>query len=144
MAHLRQQHASIPGRLTLHVTNLYCVCCAEELEARLRAEPHISRSRVGFRSKTVDVSDGRLHVLLQHPLGRHRGATGEHRRQHRLWKNSRQDRRVGGRPDQHADEHANKYAHQHAAADGTAARVVPWRGCPPLSRFFGQERPFGP
>lgn len=55
MAHLHQQHASSPGRLTLHVTNLYCVCCAEELEARFRADPHISRARVGFRSKTVDV-----------------------------------------------------------------------------------------
>ncbi len=55
MAHPHQQHASSPGRLTLPVTDLYCVCCAEELEARLRAEPHITRARVGFQSKTVDV-----------------------------------------------------------------------------------------
>lgn len=55
MAHPHQQHASSPGRLTLPVTDLYCVCCAEELEARLRAEPHITRARVGFHSKTVDV-----------------------------------------------------------------------------------------
>jgi Cu2+-exporting ATPase len=55
MAHLHQQRASSPGRLTLPVTNLYCVCCAEELEARLRAEPHITRARVDFQSKTVDV-----------------------------------------------------------------------------------------
>jgi P-type Cu2+ transporter len=55
MGHLHQQRASSPGRLTLAVMNLFCVCCAEELEARLRSEPHITRARVDFQSKTVDV-----------------------------------------------------------------------------------------
>jgi copper chaperone CopZ len=55
MAHLHRQHSSVSGRLRLPVTNLYCVCCAEELEARLRAEPHITRARVDFHSKTIDV-----------------------------------------------------------------------------------------
>ncbi|MBI5287597.1 MAG: copper-translocating P-type ATPase [Chloroflexi bacterium] len=55
MAHEHQKHDSSSGRLTLPVTNLYCVCCAEELQDRLRAEPHVTRARVDFQRKTVDV-----------------------------------------------------------------------------------------
>lgn len=55
MAHQHATPVSSPGRLTLPVTNLYCVCCAEELEPRLRAEPHITHARVDFRAKTIDV-----------------------------------------------------------------------------------------
>jgi Cu2+-exporting ATPase len=48
-----QQHTT--GELTVPVSNLYCVCCAEELKSALRAEPHISAARVDFDTKRVAV-----------------------------------------------------------------------------------------
>lgn len=38
------------------VTDLYCVCCAESLEAALRAGPHIQRARVDFQNDAVEVT----------------------------------------------------------------------------------------
>ncbi|MDP2673846.1 MAG: cation transporter, partial [Dehalococcoidia bacterium] len=38
------------------VTDLYCVCCAESLEAALRASPHIERARVDFQNDVVEVT----------------------------------------------------------------------------------------
>ena len=38
------------------VTDLYCVCCAESLEALLRASPHIERARVDFQNDVVEVT----------------------------------------------------------------------------------------
>ena len=38
------------------VTDLYCVCCAESLEAALRASPHIERARVDFQNDAVEVA----------------------------------------------------------------------------------------
>jgi len=55
MAEQHEHRGSSPGRLTLPVTNLYCVCCAEELQDRLRAEPHVTRARVNFHAKTIDM-----------------------------------------------------------------------------------------
>ena len=37
------------------VTDLYCVCCAESLEAALNANPHIERARVDFQNDVVEV-----------------------------------------------------------------------------------------
>jgi Cu2+-exporting ATPase len=41
--------------LRLPVRNLYCACCAVELEKALKASPHIADASVDFRSDTVDV-----------------------------------------------------------------------------------------
>jgi Cu2+-exporting ATPase len=38
------------------VTDLYCVCCAEPLEAALQASPHIERAKVDFRNDAVEVT----------------------------------------------------------------------------------------
>ncbi len=38
------------------VTDLYCACCAESLEAALRASPHIERARVDFQNDAVEVT----------------------------------------------------------------------------------------
>jgi Cu2+-exporting ATPase len=41
--------------LTLPIADLYCVCCAEDLEARLRVNPHITDAKVDYQSDTVTV-----------------------------------------------------------------------------------------
>ncbi|MHB8683123.1 MAG: heavy metal translocating P-type ATPase [Dehalococcoidia bacterium] len=41
--------------MTIAVSDLYCVSCAEALERTLRANPHIARARVDFPTKTVEV-----------------------------------------------------------------------------------------
>ncbi len=38
------------------VSDLYCVCCAEALEADLKANPHIERARVDFQRDSVEVT----------------------------------------------------------------------------------------
>lgn len=54
--HMSHDAASVPGRLTLDVKNLYCLACAEELEKRLSATPHITSARVDFAGSMVDVA----------------------------------------------------------------------------------------
>jgi len=39
----------------LPVANLYCACCADELERILRANPHVIAARVDFPGRTVEV-----------------------------------------------------------------------------------------
>ena len=57
MSHEHMSHGATGAlaRVTLHVTNLYCLPCIEELEASLSANPHISRARVDFDARTVDI-----------------------------------------------------------------------------------------
>ena len=57
VSHEHMSHAptSQPARLKLQVDNLYCLLCAEELEKTLTANPHITRARVDFEARTVDV-----------------------------------------------------------------------------------------
>jgi hypothetical protein len=38
------------------VTDLYCVCCTEPLEAALEASPHKQRARVDFRNDAVEIT----------------------------------------------------------------------------------------
>ena len=47
------------------VTDLYCVCCAESLEAALRASPHIERARVDFQNDAVEVTFHPSMISLQ-------------------------------------------------------------------------------
>lgn len=42
--------------LTLKLADLDCVCCAEELEAELRGNPHIVRARVDFQAESLEVA----------------------------------------------------------------------------------------
>lgn len=68
------QHATRtigPGQLTLPVSDLYCVSCAEQLEATLRANPHITSATVEFSRKQVHVEfhpgmidEGQIRALL--------------------------------------------------------------------------------
>lgn len=39
----------------LPVRNLYCACCAEELEKSLKGNPHVTDVKVDFRGETVEV-----------------------------------------------------------------------------------------
>jgi Cu2+-exporting ATPase len=41
--------------LTVPITDLYCVCCAEDLERRLQAHPHLSDVDVDYRAGQVSV-----------------------------------------------------------------------------------------
>jgi hypothetical protein len=38
------------------VTDLYCVCCAEPLEAALATDSRIQRARVDFRNDAVEIT----------------------------------------------------------------------------------------
>ena len=53
---------SAPGKLTIQLDDLYCLCCADELEAALRANPHVTAARVDFaaRRATVEHHPGML------------------------------------------------------------------------------------
>ena len=53
--HMSHSAGSGPATLRLDVDNLYCLACAEELEKHLSANPHITRARVDFDARTVDV-----------------------------------------------------------------------------------------
>ena len=53
--HMSHAPADGPAKLRLDVDNLYCLTCAEELEKTLGANPHITRARVDFDGRTVDV-----------------------------------------------------------------------------------------
>jgi Cu2+-exporting ATPase len=44
-----------PHTLRLSVSNLYCICCAEELERTLKANPHTVDASVDFRADAVEV-----------------------------------------------------------------------------------------
>src|SRR3990170_268874 len=48
------QHHSV-DILRLPVRDLYCACCAEELEKALKANPHIADAKVDFRADVVEV-----------------------------------------------------------------------------------------
>src|SRR3972149_5819268 len=48
------QHHSVEV-LRLPLRNLYCACCAEELEKALKANPHIAGAKVDFRADIVEV-----------------------------------------------------------------------------------------
>jgi copper-(or silver)-translocating P-type ATPase len=53
-----QHHVQAPPNvltIRLPVSNLYCVCCAEELERELKANPHIVGARVDFVGDSVEV-----------------------------------------------------------------------------------------
>ena len=54
MSH-RHHEATAPAKLRLTLRNLYCVCCAEELERTLRAEPHIVSARVDFAGAYAEI-----------------------------------------------------------------------------------------
>jgi Cu2+-exporting ATPase len=58
MRHPHQSASDAPGPRTerFPVTDLYCVCCAESLEATLRASPHIERARIDFQNDAVEVT----------------------------------------------------------------------------------------
>ena len=59
MTHAAHQMASdAPETRTerFPVTDLYCVCCAESLEAALKASPHIERARVDFQNDAVEAT----------------------------------------------------------------------------------------
>ena len=57
VSHEQMSHAPAggPAKLRLDVDNLYCLACAEELDKTLTANPHITRARVDFDARTVDV-----------------------------------------------------------------------------------------
>ena len=48
-------HDGAIARVRLPLTELYCLCCAEELETSLRSRREIVRARVDFRAKTIEV-----------------------------------------------------------------------------------------
>ena len=57
--------------LTLKLTDVDCVCCAEELEAELRANPHVTRAHVDFRAEELQItyhqdmiSEGEIRALV--------------------------------------------------------------------------------
>jgi len=47
--------ADSPAKLELNVDSLYCLPCSEELEKQLSANPHITRARVNFSARRVEV-----------------------------------------------------------------------------------------
>ena len=53
--HMAHTPAGAPAKLKLKVDDLYCLACAEELEKTLTANPHVTRARVYFDARTVDV-----------------------------------------------------------------------------------------
>jgi cation transport ATPase len=53
--HKRSTGPSI-ARVKLAVSNLYCVCCADELERVLRANPYVVNTRVDYLAEQVEVS----------------------------------------------------------------------------------------
>lgn len=55
MSHAHREHEAA-RELTVPVSNLYCICCAEELQSALRRAPHITSARVNFGTKTVTVA----------------------------------------------------------------------------------------
>jgi len=44
------------ARVKLAVSNLYCACCADELERVLRANPYVVNTRVDYLAEQVEVS----------------------------------------------------------------------------------------
>lgn len=71
-----EEHSSHTGHPSEHLatahidlTNLFCVCCAESVEAALPANPHIERARVDFQKNTADVIVATNAVLLKRVEG---------------------------------------------------------------------------
>jgi P-type Cu2+ transporter len=54
MNHNQHQSHSVES-VRLPVRDLYCVCCGEELEKTLKAQPHVVDASVDFRAETVTV-----------------------------------------------------------------------------------------
>lgn len=57
--------------LTVQLADLDCVCCAEELEAELRANPHVARAHVNFQADRLEldyhtnmISEGEIRALV--------------------------------------------------------------------------------
>jgi Cu2+-exporting ATPase len=55
VSHEHAGHSTPASEITLAVEDLYCVCCAEELEAVLRRHPHTTGAHADVSSKTVHV-----------------------------------------------------------------------------------------
>jgi Cu2+-exporting ATPase len=53
-----------PITSSIPVTDLYCVCCAESLEAALKALPQIERARVDFQNEVVEVTHDPASISL--------------------------------------------------------------------------------
>ena len=53
--HSHAGHAAQVDRLTLELQGLACVCCAEDLEKYLSAQPHVARARVDFQNDRLEV-----------------------------------------------------------------------------------------
>ena len=49
------QPAENAEAISIDLSNLDCVCCAEELEASIRALPHVTNARVDFLNERLDV-----------------------------------------------------------------------------------------
>src|SRR5581483_7646270 len=56
MAHPHAQHDAGIARLTVPLTDLYCLCCAEELESSLRSHLYIAGARVDVHARTAEIS----------------------------------------------------------------------------------------
>jgi P-type Cu2+ transporter len=52
---LEPNSGSSIAKVKLPVSNLYCICCADELERALKANPHIIEAQVDFAGDSVEV-----------------------------------------------------------------------------------------
>ena len=55
MTHQHHTEAATMATVRLPVSNLYCACCADELERTLESNSHIVNSTVDFQGETVEV-----------------------------------------------------------------------------------------
>jgi cation transport ATPase len=55
MAHDHHEQTPTAVTVRLPVSNLYCACCADELERALKANPHVIDANVDFQGDKVEV-----------------------------------------------------------------------------------------